>query len=243
MSRPIPLTFLGTGNAFAIGRYWNSFLIGGRILVEPSPTVLPNLRRAGADPGAIDTVFVSHFHADHTFGWPFLLLEYEYMTRRSTDLCVIGPAGIQHRFEEMSRIGAYPTNHPHRSTFGINWIEASGTEQRAGNVAFRAVRVEHAPELECYGYLIEHEGRTIGYSGDTTMCEGLRDIAANADVLVLECDHHDRPSPIHMNLDEVRALRRQFPNVPFIITHAGPDVAADGIPNTRLAHDLESFEV
>src|SRR5215211_769702 len=71
--RTTRLTFLGTGNFSAPARYWNSFLIGDRVLVEPSPAVLPNLRKAGINPRAIDVVFISHFHADHTFGWPFLL--------------------------------------------------------------------------------------------------------------------------------------------------------------------------
>ncbi len=43
------------------------------MLVEPSPTALPHLRRCGFTVDAIDVVVVSHFHADHCFGWPFLL--------------------------------------------------------------------------------------------------------------------------------------------------------------------------
>ena len=31
-------TFLGTGNFLAPGRYWNSFVLDGRVLVEPAPT-------------------------------------------------------------------------------------------------------------------------------------------------------------------------------------------------------------
>jgi ribonuclease Z len=66
------LTFLGTGNFLAPGRYWNSFLLDGTVLVEPSPTALPNLRRVGAAAGNLEAVVISHFHPDHTFGWPFL---------------------------------------------------------------------------------------------------------------------------------------------------------------------------
>ncbi len=42
------LTFLGTGNFLAPpGRYWNSFVMDESVLVEPSPTALPHLRRCG----------------------------------------------------------------------------------------------------------------------------------------------------------------------------------------------------
>ena len=68
------LTFLGTGNFMAPpGRYWNSFVMDGNVLVEPCPTSLPHLRRCGFAVDDIAVVVISHFHADHCFGWPFLL--------------------------------------------------------------------------------------------------------------------------------------------------------------------------
>ena len=63
-------TFLGTGNYLAPDRYWNSFVLDGNVLVEPSPACLPNLRKSGLSAAALDVVVISHFHADHTFGWP-----------------------------------------------------------------------------------------------------------------------------------------------------------------------------
>ena len=68
------LAFLGTGNFLApLGRYWNSFVMDESVLVEPSPTALPHLRRCGIPVEAVEVIVVSHFHADHCFGWPFLL--------------------------------------------------------------------------------------------------------------------------------------------------------------------------
>ncbi|MBI2761974.1 MAG: ribonuclease Z [Chloroflexi bacterium] len=244
MPPSVPLTFLGTGNALAQGRYFNSFLIGGRVLVEPSPVVLPNLRRIGADLAAIDTVFISHFHADHTFGWPFLLLEYLIQTRRRSDLWVVGPRGVQAQLEDMVRVGFYPQHSRERGGFDLHCIEVKqdGSPQEAGGVWFRAERVEHVPELECYGFLIEHEGRSIGYSGDTRLCDGLRRIAAGADTLVLECNQRHGPTLVHMTLNDVRTLRHELPDTPFVLTHLGDDVDTDGIPGVRLAQDLETVD-
>jgi ribonuclease Z len=239
----VPLTFLGTGNAFAVGRYWNSFLIGGRVLMEPSPAVLPNLRRAGADLTAIETVFISHFHADHTFGWPFLLLEYLHRTRRRSDLWVVGPPGVQACLEEMLRIGAYKGHDRARSGFELHYVEVDEREQEAGPVRFRALRVDHVPDLDCYGYLIQCEGRTVGYSGDTQPCDGLHAIAAAADVLVVECNQRHGNVAGHMSLDDVRALRAQAPRIPFFLTHLGDDVAADDLPDVHLPADLETVRV
>lgn len=240
MPASIPLTFLGTGNALARGRYWSSFLIAGTVLVEPSPAVLPNLHRAGADLAAIDAVFLSHFHADHMFGWPFLLLEYLLGTRRTSPLWVVGPPGVEQRLTDLIRVGSYPGHDRARKLFDLRFIDVNEEQQEAGPVRFRACRVEHVPDLECFGYLIEHAGRRIGYSGDTSLCDGLRRLAADADALVLECNQRHGGPPVHMSLDDVRTLRAEFPAVPFLLTHVGEDVDADGIPDTRLPADLET---
>jgi ribonuclease Z len=246
--RQISLTFLGTGNFSAPARYWNSFLIGDRVLVEPSPAVLPNLRKLGKDPRDIDVIFISHFHADHTFGWPFLLLSYLSWDRREADLWVVGPPGIKDFLENMTRAGAI--NHivvagfaAPGGGFPLRYVEVTGEEQQAGPVRFRAVRVEHDTTLDCYGYLIQDGERTIGYSGDSRLCDGLRSIAAGADTLVLACNQRHERTPFHMNLDDVRTLRAEFPSVPFVLTHRGPDVDGDGIAGVSVPDDFETVMV
>ncbi|MGH9296211.1 MAG: hypothetical protein ACRD0B_12835, partial [Acidimicrobiales bacterium] len=56
-------------------RYWNGFLLDGKFLVEVPPTALPHLRRSGHSVNDLDAVAISHFHPDHSFGWPFILFE------------------------------------------------------------------------------------------------------------------------------------------------------------------------
>src|SRR5581483_5721606 len=96
------LTFLGTGNYLAPGRYWNSFVLDGNVLVEPCPTALPHLRKVGIPATEIDVIVISHFHADHTFGWPFLLLE---MLRRDPNrpLWIVGPPGVEQFLADMMK--------------------------------------------------------------------------------------------------------------------------------------------
>ena len=92
------------------------------------------------------------------------------------------------------------------------------------SAALPGIAVDHVPCLQCYGYLFEREeGRLVGYSGDTQPCPGLRALAEAADVLVLECNgpHPDGAPVSHMDEGAVRALRAEFPDVPFVLTHLG----------------------
>ena len=237
------VTFLGTGNFLAPGRYWNSFVLDGRILVEPSPTALPHLRRCGISARDIDVIVISHFHADHTFGWPFLLFEI-VKVERDRPLFVVGPPGVDSFLAEMMRAGSVPSIHiAAHDQLDIRYVEVDGSWQEAGPLRFRAIEVDHVPYLRCFGYAFDRGDRTIGYSGDTRPCPGLDELVAACDALILECNGPHPPPPSHMDRDSVLALRQRFPDVPFVLTHVGESITAEGIPHAVLPDDFETVEM
>jgi ribonuclease BN (tRNA processing enzyme) len=168
-------------------------------------------------------------------------------SRRTADLWVVGPPGIGAFLENMLKAGALDHIVQHAraraDVFALHYVEVSEKPQEAGGVRFRAVRVDHDPVLECFGYLIEIDGRTIGYSGDTMLCPGLREIAAGAEALVLECNTHHERSRVHLTFEDVRTLRREFPELPLVITHRDRDVDGGGLPNVRVPNDFETVLV
>lgn len=239
----IDTVFLGTGNYLAPGRYWNSFVIDGTVLVEPSPTALPNLRRAGLHVRELNVVAISHFHPDHTFGWPFLLLEF-IESGRQEPLFVVGPPDVRAFLNEMLELGGVQNvRRAAEAMLDIRYLEVDMTWQEAGALRFRAVEVEHVEHLRCFGYLFERGERVIAYSGDTRPCPGLDELAAAADVLVVECNSAhpvEPPLPVaHMDLTAIRALRGRFPGLPLVLIHLGPDVDAGNIPNAVIPSDFD----
>jgi len=221
------LTFLGTGNFLAPpGRYWNSFVLDDTVLVEPSPTALPHLRRCGFAVEALEVVVLSHFHADHCFGWPFLL-EAATEIGGGRTLSVVGPPGVERRLSDMNEVGAVGSVTARaREQLDLRFVEVSGEWQTAGPLRFRAVEVEHVPYLRCFGYLFERgDGdRVIGYSGDVKPCAGLTELATASDVLVLECNGHHPEPRSHMDEETVRDLARQHPDLHIVVTHLGDQV-------------------
>ncbi len=236
------VVFLGTGNFLAPDRYWNSFVVGGRVLVEPAPTALPHLRRAGVDAGDLEAVLISHFHPDHTFGWPFLLLEV-LARERDHPLSVVGPPGVEAFLDEMLVLGGVPDIRTAAREADLRFVEVDGTWQDVGSARVRGVEVEHVPHLRCFGFLLDLDGRILGYSGDTRPCAGLDELAAGCDALVLECNGPHPGPAIHMVVDDVRALRQRVPSVPIVLTHLGPDVDASGIADVTVPDDFSTLEV
>src|SRR3990172_13069724 len=121
----LDLLFLGSGNAFAPGRYWSSFLLNGRYLFEASPVALPHLKRCEVPLEEIEAIFISHFHGDHFFGLPFLLLEYAERTSRSKELTVIGPPGIEERVHNVTAAG-FPNVGTRERGYRGDYVEFGG---------------------------------------------------------------------------------------------------------------------
>jgi ribonuclease Z len=236
------LTFLGTGSFLAPDRYWNSFVLDGRILVEPSPSVLANLRKAGFSAGAIETVVISHFHPDHTFGWPFLALELVECPRTGP-LHVVGPPGVAGFLAEMMRLGSVESiQEKLHDRVDVQYVEADGTNQHAGDLALQAFEVTHVPRLKCFGYVLEVGGHNIGYSGDTEPCEGLERIAARSEVLVLECAEVHR-TPTHMDVEAVADLHARHPGLRIILSHMGAGVELNCPEGVEAPDDFVTLEV
>jgi ribonuclease Z len=241
------LTFLGTGNFLAPpGRYWNSFVIDGSVLVEPSPTALPHLRRCGFAVDDIQVVVVSHFHADHCFGWPFLLQAAAEIGGGRT-VHVVGPPGIEAHLVAMNEAGAVRSvTAMARARLDLRFVEVDGTWQEAGPLRFRAVEVVHVPYLRCFGYLFDRGDRMVGYSGDTTPCDGLSELAREADVLVVECNgHHLAPGErvSHMAEDSIRELGAAHPDVHLVLTHLGEQVDTTSMPGVTIPDDFARITV
>jgi ribonuclease Z len=241
------LAFLGTGNFLAPpGRYWNSFVMDESVLVEPAPTALPNLRRCGIRLEAVEVVVVSHFHADHCFGWPFLLQALADGGGGRT-LSVVGPPGIEAHLAHMNEAGAVASvTEQGRANLDLRFVEVDETWQQAGPLRFRAVEVVHVPYLRCFGYLFDRGGQVVGYSGDTTPCDGLDELARESEILVVECNGRHTPPGVqgsHMDEESVRDLQAAHPDVQLVLTHLGEQVDTASMTGVTIPDDFERLTV
>ncbi len=212
MNDRVPILCLGSGAALNDGRLWNSLLIDGRILLDLPPTAIPQMHRLGVDPTAIETIFISHHHADHSFGLPFLLLEYCVRYERSSPLRVVGPPRIEELTERACEL-AWPHMREKglRPNVPIEYIEiAEEGEHRAGDLSFIAVSMQHFG-LDALGYRFEVEGRTIAYTGDTGDCAQLSHLLDRADVAIIELTHaHPSEDPGHLDVEQVERITRDL---------------------------------
>ena len=252
---PLDLTFIGSGNAFADARCWSGFVLGGRTLFDAPPSALLGLKQAGIPIDQIDTIVISHFHGDHFFGLPFLLLEYAFpgaaggrTPARERDLTIIGPPGIADRVEQLTEL-AFPNqvsgpwaHHGYKRRY----IEMEpGREARVNGLHLGAARMNHAHGSLplALGYRVQVDGRVIAYTGDTAWCDELVEIGHGADVYVCDANYPSgRALPEHLSMDEVRDLRALLPErTEMVLTHLGHNEPPRDLPRTHMAEDLRRF--
>lgn len=238
----LSIGFVGTGNAFAPdGLCWNGFVVDGRFLFEAPPSALMSLHRIGVDPNDLDAVIVSHHHGDHFLGLPSLILHWKYQGRERP-VTVVGPPGTVQLAKTIGE-AVYPGLF--EGHFEINWVEAvPGRCLRVGDLEIEPVEVQHDTRLSLnLGYQCVLNGRRFAYTGDTALCDGVFDLARNSEVLVSECASRDGKVPIHMNLvDDIPKVRSAMDgNAALILTHLTPDVDSNGMANTIVARDLQTY--
>lgn len=238
------ITYLGTGNAFAPQRDWASILVNDGILLDAGPSLLVNLKRLGIDPAAIHHIFISHIHADHFFGLPFLLLDYYFLSKTQQPLTLIGPPGMEARLKHLMAL-AYPELADRDWPRPMTFVEAAaGTVQTVNGLSFSAVPMVHLPELlTAFGYRLQLADGILAYSGDTAMTPALSTLMADARVCILEATAQD-VSPVHLGRDAIRQLRAQAPaGCAILLNHLDtPDAAAWQGMDVLVPQDHQVYE-
>lgn len=190
----LSVTLLGTGNPFPnLDRRGPATLIEAdnhRFVVDAGEGVLGQLLAAGISPATVESILLTHFHSDHTVGFPALVLG--SWTAGRMRLWLAGPPGL-HRMWDLYR-EMFDHDIEYRSALG--WpekaMEPSVTEVHHGwaheqnGVLVTAARVNHVGE-HCFGYRFDFNGLSVVVSGDTAYSPELVELSRGADVLVCNC--------------------------------------------------------
>lgn len=213
------IKILGNGGAISDGLPYNSFLIDDFFLAEAPPDLMNSLFREQVNLSKLRIVFISHVHADHYFGFPFLALRlfYDQAGRREGGaIRIIGPQNITHRIKELCVI-AFGDDHPL-----IPWLESkvecveTGPHEKIeleNDLSIRTIPMSHF--IETYGFsLYQNERMIFSYFADTLWSDELLPIVKSGPGVIL-ADLNGEPSdPVRLHLSESDLLERALPHCP-----------------------------
>jgi ribonuclease BN (tRNA processing enzyme) len=190
-------------------------VVNGRLLLDGGAPLLPHMKRVGVDPGAIDVVFLTHFHGDHTLGLPTFVLHRVFVDDRP--LTFVGPEGVEERLEALWDVSWGPDwKRVMRPKFKVTYQTATPAGTAAG-FEYETIRLDHGSSGS-NGYRIHVNGRVLAYSGDTEATAPLDALVEGADVAIVEATG---PGDIfsHMSWENAADLKRRHPKTRFMFNH------------------------
>ncbi len=237
------LTVIGSGDAFGGCGCNSAYLVDDRVLVDCGAPVHTLLPRAGLHVGTIDLVLLTHFHADHTYMLPMLLGARAFAGELRPGITIAGPPGTREYVRRLVHTGygrQLVTLIDERLQPRWVVLQDAATEILAGyTVCARAVVHSVGPSL---AYTVQREGApVIGFSGDSSLCAGLRATIAACDVMVCECSGWDAPAEGgHLWRGDLEGLVADNPATRFVLSHLRTRGTVAG---AITAHDLLSLDL
>lgn len=218
----IRIDFLGTGNAFTPpGRLHALTLIDEKILIDTPPTLLTQLQRKGMKTSEIEHLLFTHWHADHTFGFPFFMLERKYISdpNRKNNLKIYLRPGGKDKLAELCNIG-FPGSLENIGDMA-DWYEEEKFELPETNWSFERFPVCHTPETDPHGYELTHNtGFKLLHCGDSGPCKEIEERAENSNIVILEMGMPDIGDfPYHYTPSDVIEFSKKFPKSLILVTH------------------------
>ncbi|MDW7772563.1 MAG: ribonuclease Z [Desulfobulbaceae bacterium] len=178
--------FIGVGDACDPQHGNTSILVktgnGVNILFDCGFSVPHSYFAFTGDPDQLDIIWISHFHGDHFFGLPLLILRLWEMGR-SKPLLITGPRGLSDKILTAMDL-AYPS---FRSKFcyALQFLEIEPDNAHSiSGLTCQSVQTDHSQRN--LGILVEDGDKKLYYSGDGRPTRQVPELIKNCDLAVHE---------------------------------------------------------
>src|SRR5262245_14787992 len=224
------LTIVGSGDAFGSGGRFNTcFMVeaGERtVLIDFGASSLVALRAQNIDPNRIEAIVLSHLHGDHFGGLPFLLLDAQFLSRRTHPLVIAGPPGSRHRINALNEV-FFPRSSGTKWHFPWEVVEITpGEPTKIVGLTIATTEVVHPSGAPSTAIRLTDGQSVLAYSGDTEWTEALVQVADGADLFIIECYEYARSVAGHISWSILKTRVPDLRARRIMITHMNPSMLA-----------------
>lgn len=220
------VTFTGVGEAFDERLANTSLLVETRdssLLLDCGFSAPAGFWLAAGTPLELDGVYITHFHGDHYFGLPALLVRF-VEEGRTKPLKIMGQAGIGERLEQLMAL-AYP-NTLGKAQFTIDCVECTpGQDVEMGDMRLAFAMNDHP--MPCMSVRIDSLEKSLFYSGDGRATSETRRLAAGCDLVVHESFYLESDAAGHGTVDSTLAFGKEAGAATVALVHIKRSVRSE----------------
>jgi len=171
----------------------------------------------------LSTILITHLHPDHLGGLVPLLF-YRYLHRIDRPLTLVGPPQLEDFLNSSFQFMGINLKHA-PEILSVHQFEHAGELE---NIRVTTRLLEH--KIPCWGYRLEGKSQVVTYITDTRPCQGGRELAARADVLIHEATFPAEKAAqayenFHTTIDQALELAQDAGVRRLLLTHFTPELA------------------
>ncbi len=212
------LKFIGTGSIDAF-QSSASYLIDKEILIDIPNGSVKKIKQLGENILNIKVIMITHLHGDHFADIPFFMFE-KYFKKDKNETKIYCPRGTHDKVKQLFEV-IFPEDYDKLiQEINIKFIEFDElkNQELLNNIYVDSIKVEHGNCKPAYGYVIKQGEKSIGFSGDSKMCEAIEHIVSKSNISVLDMST-EIGNDAHMGINNIEEICKEHTEKKIIATH------------------------
>lgn len=235
------ITFIGTGMMGSTDKANTSILIDN-ILFDCGMGTIKQYERLGLKVKDLEYVVISHYHADHFYDIPNLLIGKKIRNELDKVMYIVGPIGIKDKVTKLMQF-SFGDQGSIEEYANIKFIEMNPNETiEFNNYSLSAYELVHGGAHPNYGYIMKKNNTTVGYTGDTSLCDNFYSMCESANHMIVDTTMPNESNKVHIGLNDLKTCSTKYNNCKFYAVHRS-NYQTNNIDNIVFPNDGDKLTV
>lgn len=234
------IKMIGSGSMFSKN---NSacYLVDDKILVDVPNGTTKAILRLGYNITNLECICITHFHADHYFDLPFILLSLVNQREKlgNKELYIVCNKVNESIINKIIECSNFPRISSNIKIIGID--KENNTYNISDKYMVKGISVEHMDGALGYVITDKTNNKRVGFTGDSTLCEGVEKIVNNSDISFCDTTYITGDEKSHMGINDIKYLLSKNLDKKIITTHMKEETREEveklNVPNLLMGKD------